>query len=126
MRVSVLTTCGALLTGFAMQALAASAVVVGPQTSDPILWLGTVHSPALFTITNDRQASIIYFHRAQGNAICNRIAFGVHAAPPIPLEVQWNGGGTVLMPGKCQRVDAFSARIAPAVPMGSDTLLRGM
>jgi hypothetical protein len=114
-----------LLIGIAPQAHAASAVVIGISPWDPIEQQGIANSPAAFTITNDYQSSLVRFHQPAGNRVCNQISDGVDAAPPVPLDVEWQDGRTKLMPGDCVRVDAPSARIAPAARMPSDTVLQG-
>jgi hypothetical protein len=117
----------ALLLMLGPQAIGASAVVVGPPSADPIEQAGIMHSAHALTITTDRQASIIRFHRGARNAISNRADYwSVNRAPPVPLHVEWNGRAATVMPGRCLRINAPAALVAPAAPMQSDTILQGM
>lgn len=127
MKTPPLALCAALLlAGVAPRAFAASANVLGMSPTDPVEQQGIANSPAAFTITSDYQSSLIRFDRPTGNAICNHISHGVDAAPPVPLDIAWDGGHATLNPGECLHVDAPSARIAPAAPMSSDEMLQGM
>jgi hypothetical protein len=114
-----------LLNGLAPQAHAASAEVIGVAPSDPIEQKGIASSGAVFTITNDYQASLVRFDQSAANMVCNRVSEGVDAAPPVALDVEWDGGQATLRPGDCARVDAPRARIAPAGHLPSYTLLQG-
>jgi hypothetical protein len=116
----------ALLLTLSGPACAAAAEIVGAPSADPIEREGIMHSAHAFYIINDRQASVIRFHRTGRNVVCNRVDYrSVNRTTPVPLNVEWIGRSTIVMPGRCLRIDAASVLVAPAAPMPSDTILRG-